>query len=127
MPSWISVSLFTQPTQFLLNGPMNKLSMMVGMKAMQRPSMNVLLLRLTFFLQSMTKVFCLPCHAVSACLVVFDSLQPMGYSQSPLSMVFSKQEYWGWLPFSSPGDLLDPGIEPSSPESPALPGRCFTC
>jgi len=31
--------------------------------------------------------------------------------QAPLSMEFSRQEYWSWLPFPSPGDLLDPGIE----------------
>ena len=31
--------------------------------------------------------------------------------QAPLSMGFSRQEYWNGLPFSSPGDLLDPGIE----------------
>ena len=30
-------------------------------------------------------------------------------------MGFSRQEYWSGLPFSSPGDLPDPGIEPSSP------------
>ena len=35
--------------------------------------------------------------------------------QSPLSMGFSRQEYWGGLPFPSPGDLSDPGIEPRSP------------
>ena len=35
--------------------------------------------------------------------------------QAPLSMVFSRQEYWSWLPFSSSGDLPDPGIEPRSP------------
>ena len=35
--------------------------------------------------------------------------------QAPLSMVFSRQEYWSWLPFSSTGDLPDPGIEPRSP------------
>ena len=34
--------------------------------------------------------------------------------QSPLSMEFSRQEYWSGLPFSSSGDLLDPGIESSS-------------
>ena len=33
----------------------------------------------------------------------------------PLSMGFSGQEYWNGLPFSSPGDLPDPGIEPGSP------------
>ena len=35
--------------------------------------------------------------------------------QAPLSMGFSGQEYWSGLPFSSPGDLPDPGIEPGSP------------
>ena len=35
--------------------------------------------------------------------------------QAPLSMRFSKQEYWSVLPFPSPGDLPDPGIEPRSP------------
>ena len=35
--------------------------------------------------------------------------------QASLSMGFSRQEYWSGLPFPSPGDLLDPGIEPGSP------------
>ena len=35
--------------------------------------------------------------------------------QAPLSMGFSKQEYWSGLPFPSLGDLPDPGIEPASP------------
>ena len=35
--------------------------------------------------------------------------------QAPPSMGFSRQEYWSGLPFSSPGDLPDPGIEPRSP------------
>ena len=34
--------------------------------------------------------------------------------QAPLSMGFSRQEYWSGLPFPSPGDLPDPGIEPES-------------
>ena len=46
--------------------------------------------------------------------------------QAPLSMVFSRQEYWSALPFPPPGDLPDPGIEPPSPASPALSGRYFT-
>ena len=40
--------------------------------------------------------------------------------QAPLSMGFSKQEYWSGLPFSSPGDLPNAGIKPESPVSPAL-------
>ena len=35
--------------------------------------------------------------------------------QALLSMEFSRQEYWSGLPFPSPGDLPDPGIEPRSP------------
>ena len=35
--------------------------------------------------------------------------------QAPLSMGFSRQEYWSGLPFPSPGDLLDPGMEPGPP------------
>ena len=35
--------------------------------------------------------------------------------QAPLSMRFSRQEYWSGLPFPSPGDLPDPGIEPGFP------------
>ena len=43
--------------------------------------------------------------------------------QAPLSIGFSRQEYWSGLPFPSPGDLPDPGIEPASP---ALAGGFFT-
>ena len=35
--------------------------------------------------------------------------------QAPLSMGFSKQEYWSGLPCPPPGDLPDPGIKPTSP------------
>ena len=35
--------------------------------------------------------------------------------QAPLSMEFSRQEYWSGLPFPSPGDLPNPGVEPGSP------------
>ena len=46
--------------------------------------------------------------------------------QAPLSMRFSRQEHWSGLPFPSPGDLPDPGMEPEFPASPALAGRFFT-
>ena len=46
--------------------------------------------------------------------------------QAPLSLGFSRQEYWSGLPFPPPGDLPDPGIELMSPVSPALAGRFFT-
>ena len=45
-----------------------------------------------------------------------DSVTPWTVAhQTPLSMGFSRQEYWSGLPFPSPGDLLHPGIKPRSP------------
>ena len=43
--------------------------------------------------------------------------------QAPMSMGYSRQEYWNGLPFPPQGDLPDPGIKPASP---ALAGRFFT-
>ena len=60
------------------------------------------------------------------CSVVSDSVIPWTKaSQTPLSMGFPRQEFWSRLPFPSPGDLPDPGIEPASLTSPALRGRFF--
>jgi len=41
-------------------------------------------------------------------------------------MGFSRQEYWSGLPFPPPGDLPNPGIEPTFLTSPALAGGFFT-
>ena len=46
--------------------------------------------------------------------------------QAPLSMGFTKQEYWSWLPCPPPGDLPNPAIKPVFVASPALAGRFFT-
>ena len=46
--------------------------------------------------------------------------------QAPLSMGFSRQEYWSGLPCPPRGDFPDPGIEPTSLVSPALAGGFFT-
>ena len=46
--------------------------------------------------------------------------------QAPLSMGFSRQEYWSRLPCPPPGALPDPGLETMSLLSPALAGRFFT-
>ena len=46
--------------------------------------------------------------------------------QAPLSMGFSRQEFWSGLPCPPPGDLPNPGIEPASLMSPALAGGFFT-
>ena len=45
---------------------------------------------------------------------LFATLWTVAYQASPF-MGFSKQEYWSGLPFPSPGDLPDPGIEPGPP------------
>ena len=45
--------------------------------------------------------------------------------QAPLSMGFSRQEYWSGLLFPPPGNLRNPGIKPMSLMSPALAGRFF--
>ena len=46
--------------------------------------------------------------------------------QAPLSVEFSRQEYWSGLPCPPPGDFPNPGIEPASLVSPALAGEFFT-
>ena len=46
--------------------------------------------------------------------------------QAPMSMEFSRQEYWSGWPCPPPGDFPDPGIEPTSLMSPAPADRFFT-
>ena len=55
--------------------------------------------------------------AVHSLSVVSDSLRPRGMQPTRLlcQWGFSRQEYWRGLPFPSPGDLRNPGIEPRSP------------
>ena len=53
-----------------------------------------------------------------SCSVISDSATLWAITcQAPLSMGFSRQKYWSGLPFSSPGDLPDPGTKPRSPAS----------
>ena len=47
-------------------------------------------------------------------VLLFATLWSIAHT-APLSMGFSRQEYWSGLPFHSPGDLPNPGIEPGSP------------
>ena len=64
------------------------------------------------------------CVCAQSCLTPCD---PMTIAcQALLSMECSRQEYWSGLPFPASGDLLDPAIEPTSPQSPALTGEFFT-
>ena len=62
-----------------------------------------------------------------ACSVTSDSETPWTIThQAPLSMGFSRQEYWSGLPYPTRGDLPDLGIEAAPPVSPALAGGFFT-
>ena len=71
------------------------------------------------------------CTLLFSCSIVSNSsVTPWTVAcQAPLCMGFSRQEYWSWLPFPSPGDILDPGIKSTSPALAAgyfttqLPGR----
>ena len=60
-----------------------------------------------------------------SCVQLFATLWIIA-CQAPLSMGLSQQEYWKGLPFSPPGDLPDPGIQPASPVAPELAGSIFT-
>ena len=70
-------------------------------------------------------LLCVHARSPQSCLTLCD---PMDYiaCQAPLSMGFSRQEYWSGLPCPSPGDLPNPGIKPTSLLSLALVGRFFT-
>ena len=58
------------------------------------------------------------CGAVLSCVRLFVTPWTVAH-QSPLSMEFSRQEYWSWLPFPTPGYLPNPVIESASLASPA--------
>ena len=64
---------------------------------------------------------------VCVCSVMSNPLQPWTMaSWAPLSMEFSRQEYWNWLPFPPPWDLPNPGTELTTLVSPALASRFLT-
>ena len=56
---------------------------------------------------------CMPAQSLS-CVQLFETPWTAAH-KAPLSMGFPRQEYWRWLPFPTPGDLPDPGLEPTSP------------
>ena len=85
---------------------------------------------LTYLLHSsltwgLPQAICCVCHIYSA---VSNSvtLWTVAHQAPPLSMVFSRHEYWSGLPFPTPRDLPNPGIEPGSLASPAPTGGFFT-
>ena len=62
------------------------------------------------------------CSVAQSCLTLCSPIA----RHAPLSMEFSRQEYWSGLPFPIPGDLPDPGVESTSLASPELTSRFFT-
>ena len=62
-----------------------------------------------------------PCLVAQSCLTLCNLMDCIA-CQAPLSVEFSRQEYWNGLPFPSPGALSGPGIKHTSPE---LVGRYF--
>ena len=86
-------------------------------------NMYLTFLHVTLWLNSSFPFVCMPSPFSHVCF--FATLYTVAH-QAPLSMGFSKQEYWSGLPFPSPGDLPDPGMEPTSLMSPALAGGFFT-
>ena len=67
---------------------------------------------------------CVHAKSLQSCLTLCD---PGDYTrQAPLSIGFSRHEYWSGLPSPPPGDLPDPEIKPMSLMSPALAGEFFT-
>ena len=61
-------------------------------------------------LSKLSEVTVKPLRRVRLC-----ATQRTAACQAPLSMGFSRQQYWSGLPFPSPGDLPKPGIQPGSP------------
>ena len=75
------------------------------------------------------------CCSISLSCVQFFVIKWTVAYQAPLSMGFSRQGYWSELPFPSPGELPDPGMEPAYPALPVdslplrlqgSPGRTFS-
>ena len=89
---------------------------------------SILILILAELTHERTKLPCnYTCLCTCACSVVSNSVTPWTVAwKTPLSMGFSRQEYWSGLPFPTPGDLLNPEIKPASPVSPALAGQFLT-
>ena len=74
----------------------------------------------SFYRYGLGVCVCVCAPAAQSCLTLFNPWTVA--HQAPLSIGFSRQEHWSGLPFPSPGDLPDPGIEPTSP---ALAGGFF--
>ena len=73
-------------------------------------------LSLSYDLHQQYKEWCV-CVCAQSCPALCN---PLGYSSPGIALGFPRQEYWSDLPFSTAGNLPEPGIELASPASPAL-------
>ena len=92
------------------------------MKDVPRSRMWVLkpsLMALAFARDGLTLALPVPCACLLSCVQLFATPWTAAH-QVPLSMEFSRQEYWSGLPLGPPGDLPNSGIESTSPESRTL-------
>jgi len=71
------------------------------------------------------RYMCVHAKLLQLCPTLCDAMD-YSHPQAPLSMGFSRQEYWSGLPCPPPGDLPNPRTEPTSLRSPALAGRFCT-
>ena len=79
---------------------------------------------LFFAKRNTRRIFKPETNEICVCSVVSDSVNSLTVAhQAPLSIGFPRQEYWNGLPFPSPGDLTNPGIDSASP---ALASGLFT-
>ena len=107
---------------------------MLNVITLKRPSLTLLSGNFLSFPCHCTSLICFPVLTIwvmiqcvwsfFSCVWLFAIPQTVAH-QAPLSMGFSRQEYWSGLPFPSPRNLPDPGIEHVSLKSLVLAGRFF--
>ena len=115
-PYWLTHWLLSPPLKIQLkSSPLLSITMPPRPGEVASPS--VRLVHQHTSIMSLITCVCVFSHPVMS-----DFLWPLWTiaCQAPLSMGFSRQEYWSGLPCPSPGDLPNPGIEPTSPTSSAL-------
>ena len=111
------VDVFLEFPSFLYDSA-NVGNLISGSSSFSKPSLDIW----KFFIHIMLRPACLQGRFSS--VWYFVTLWTIA-QQVPLSMRFSRQEYWSGLPFPTPGNLSNPGTEPGSLEAPALAGGFF--
>ena len=102
------------------SGPLRRQSHLAPLEATTLPTLWISVVTASLPYTIITVSDCCCCLAAQLCPILCN---PRAVAcQASLSMGFPRQEYWSGLPFPSPGDFPDPGIEPASP---ALTGGFF--